>query len=499
MSRPSSGSSTPRGGATPPPGEGPSPLMVATSFIKRYYRGLSENPDDITRLYHSSSIFSVGFGSEHAQPEAYESLQGKQLKDRFFPDGFENWTIGFEFKDGAIDAQTSANGGVLLVATGHVVYVPPANGLGEDLQQRRKGFVHTFFLGSMTVGGKKTFAVQNDILRFLQDDEEKTVVASNTTEVSDLLPPQTSVQLPATVEEPPPTEVIPEPVVEEPEEEPISDPVVELEPVDTSPGGGVEESKEQLMEEEEPTAGDTDGNEAIPVEEPAAEVAETEENATPAPKPPPGSWASIAANAKNGSTAPTPSAPSTPARSTTRPTQPKPSTPSPSPAATTTATKPPAAAETNTNKPETTRQKHQKRDPDCTLVIKNITAETTDSDIRGLFEGYAAETGTKLIGSTVFGSRSIAFMDYDSPKPVLAAVEKAKENPIQLFGRTLDIYQKTAEQQKSRRNQGGGRGYRGVGGQPGNGRGQYRRSGSGAGRGDRGGGGRGGGGRGARP
>mmetsp|Transcript_1586 Transcript_1586/g.4342 ORF Transcript_1586/g.4342 Transcript_1586/m.4342 type:complete len:167 (-) Transcript_1586:289-789(-) len=142
------------------------------------------------------------------------------------------------------------------------------------------------------------------------------------------------------------------------------------------------------------------------------------------------------------------------------------------------------------NNNNNTRNQRGKRDPDCTLVIKNITSDTTEADVRGLFEPFAGETGTKVIGLTVSGARSIAFVDFDSPKPVLAAVEKFKENPSQLNGRNLEIYQKTADQK--RRNQGGRGGY--GGGRQGNGR-QYRRSGSGAGR-DRGGGGGRGGGRG---
>ena len=97
-----------------------------------------------------------------------------------------------------------------------------------------------------------------------------------------------------------------------------------------------------------------------------------------------------------------------------------------------------------------------------------------------------------MIGCTVSAHKGLAFGDYDSPKPVLAAVEKHKKEALKLKGFTLDIYQKTVDKPSSRRNQGGrgaGRGNQsgGGGGRP------YRRSGSGVGRGERGGGGGGGG------
>lgn len=627
----SRGSSTP----TPPPAGsdgsgGPLPLTVGTHFVKKYYQSLSTTPDDVVPMYQPASTFSVGNGSEPAQSESFETLYGQQLKERFYEKGLESWSIHFEFENGAIDAQLSVNGGILLVATGHVVYVsPPVQGEEDDedpaidhqQQQRRRAFVHTFFLRSMIVGNKKTFSIQNDILRFLQDDEEKTVVASNTQshQSDDVVEPDhvisvpvepPVVQLPSAVEEPPLPEVVPQQHETETDEvsekETVASAATPREPptmsevkdVDVAPGGGVEESKEPVFDEEdqlqfnrqpqvdrsiaEPL--EVDGHVSVdePIVDEEADVLETahEDGATTngskvatsaedhpfsgastATKPPPGSWASLVASSsgKGGGSGqpPTPSAPSTPARSVTVTVVQKPTSPTP------TLSKPPNAATaasvavadhkpsngTNTNnsgsinngssivsnskttgnsvsstsgKPENNSNRQSragKRDPDCTLVIKNITAETTEADIRHLFESFAVETSTKVMGLTVAGNRAIAFVDYNSPKPVLAAVEKAKEGPFELHGKPLEIYQKTADQQNRRRSHqggggggGGGRGsYRGSGGGGGggggpagggNGRHQYRRStsgsgggGGGAGRGggDRGGGGGGGG------
>ena len=504
-------------------------------------------------MYHPSSVFSVGIGSEPVQPQSFEALHGQQLKDRFSQGSFGSWDIRFEFENGAIDAQFSVNGGILLVATGHVVYHPPENGEDGDKdlaiapQQRRKGFVHTFFLVSTVgPGNKKSFSVQNDILRFLQDDEEKTVIASNTTQDEEMLVTEPAVQLPSTVQDPPLSEVMHS--TDDVNAEGDLTTAAQTSEVKDAPGGGVEESKESVFEDDqlqydspvdedgtkttgeelgvdqEPVRGDmdevkqvakegtvaTNGNKLEPVvtEEPS-------QGAAAVAKPPPGSWASLVASGKGQATS---SAPSTPARSVGM--GPKAASPAPTqakPVTNQSSTDGPGNSTTNgsasngsvgnnvgsnsasnNNKVESSATNRQprisKRDPDCTLVIKNIAAETSETDVREMFEPFANETGTKVQGLTVSAGRGIAFVDFNSPKPVLAAVDKVKDQPMELHGNTLEIYQKTADQQNRRRNQGGRGNYRG-GGQPGNGRHQYRRSGSGSGRGGDRGGGRGRGGR----
>ena len=153
---------------------------------------------------------------------------------------------------------------------------------------------------------------------------------------------------------------------------------------------------------------------------------------------------------------------------------------------------------TNTNSNRSS--KPSRRGPECTLVMKNIDSATVESDIMDMFSPFADSTETKCVGCTVAVTRSIAFVDYNSPKPVLAALEKHKSEPMQLHGRTLDMYQKTADHRVQYRGgrggggnkEGGGRGsYRGGGQAGSNGR-QYRRSGSGGGRSGGGRGGRGG-------
>jgi len=496
----------------------------------------------MSRFYQPSSVLSVGLGSQPTQPSTFESQQGKDLKSRFAQEGWEDSKIRFELGGGAIDAQMSVNGGVLLVVTGHIVYErSTAHDHGDDDDDDdqeegdvlRKAFVHTFFLGSIVSGSKRSYYVHNDVLRFLHDDvEEKTVVASNKTSAAAAAAAAVEekvVQLPV-VEEPPVVVVPTEPPA--PVEEPVSPPaaaVVEEEPVVTTtttvattttaveeiaPGGGVEESKEAFIEEEvvvktkkEKSAG---GKKEKAAAAAAAAKADVKEATTPSKPAKPNSWASLVKSG-NG-TVPT-STPSTPSRSSAAqvaPSTPKtPKTPasvaavekkSDETATATNAKGGDANANPNNNDKNARSKITNKRDPDCTLVIKQFEASTTtEAVIRGLFEPFAGENEAKVIGCTVSGHKALAFVDYDSPKPVLAAVEKHKKEAFQLNGKTLEIYQKTHDYQKpqNRRNQ-SGRGGAGRGGQSGGGGGggaaggggrPFKRSGSGAGRGERGGGG----------
>jgi hypothetical protein len=475
----------------PPPGDGPSPLVIGTRFVKQYYKVLSTTPGQIHRFYQPISTLSQGQGSDPTQPELFESLQKQndaaQLKERFVLAGYEDCPVRFEFERGAIDAQLSVNGGVLLVVTGHIVYLRPVDEEEEEedetiesLKQRRKAFVHTFFLGSMSSGTKRSYYVHNDVLRFLYEEEAATIMAP-VVEVTKMVEVEPTVVVAAEPEPVKPTNGVKAAVVEAPSvsveeiKEPVEVAIVEIKLVETAPvkeveeapGGGVEETKEETPEVEA------------------------------APKPP-GSWASLVASR---------STPSTPSRSAPA-TKPSPA-PAPAPA-TPKRSVPPVAvtptvesSTTTAAKPESSNKPNRstKRDPDCTLVIKNIDATTTEAEVLGLFEPFAAATSSKIIGTTVSGNRGIAFVDYDTATPVLEAVEQHGKEPMQLRGRVLEMYQKTLEHRSRRGGQGseksGGRGgFRGGGGQGGQLDGGYRGGGGGRQQHRRGGGGRGGGGRG---
>jgi RNA recognition motif-containing protein len=124
-----------------------------------------------------------------------------------------------------------------------------------------------------------------------------------------------------------------------------------------------------------------------------------------------------------------------------------------------------------------------------------------------VFEPFASQTKSKVVGITVAAHRGIAFVDFDSTNPVTKAVNSHKEEPIRMQGRILEVDQKTAEQRARRAAQGGGRGNfrsgspshnngganRFGGGSGGRGGHRRREGGRGeVGRGERGGGGRGG-------
>lgn len=601
----SSGTSTPRGTRSPPPPEGggqqassggPSPLTIGKRFVKQYYQALMTSPEQIHRFYQPASVLSDGDGSTPTDPVTFESAyaaedgSAEKLQDRFF---IKDLQIRFEFEHGAIDAQQSVNGGLLLVVTGHVVYYPTVS---EDEDAAvddpiRKGFVHTFFLNSNTLGTKKSYYVHNDILRFLKNTSEVSAsISESAAVVTEPAPPtvmkESTPTPPAPEPEPaPPPPPETKPPVPETQQPPASSPVVETseavekivvteESVDEAPGGGVEETKEEppaptppapvakpVIKDDKPSAKDIKPVAGSPKKEASAagkdggsKVSKGSHRSnkpqqqqqggkdsapdagrkspvplpSPAPKPAPGSWASLVAGAGagGGSIASGGSAVKGPPPVSVKP------PPKPAP---TSSEKPPThssndkkemggvlnlntGSSSNSNTGGTSHKMgntggmggRPKRDPDCTLVIKNLAEHTKEADVLTVFEPFAAQTKSRVVGITVAAHRGIAFVDFDSINPVIKAVNLHKEEPMRLFGRVLEVDQKTAEQrarraaqqQRGERGGGGGGSYRS--GSPSNGGANRYGSGGGRGghrrgRGDRGGGGMGGrGGRGGR-
>jgi hypothetical protein len=489
---------------TPPegaggPGGGPSPLTVGKRFVKQYYQVLQTNPDQIFRFYQPTSFLSDAEGSEPTDPSTFDSYG---ISERW--GGSSTKKAGFALDIGAIDAQTSVNGSILLVVTGSVVFAS----IPEQVD--RKTFVHTFFLALL--GNSKRFYVANDVLRFLNNTEEPSSSSKNSKKAD--------------------AEVATEP--EKKPEEPLGEEAVTPEPVveenteTDAPGGGVEETKEDAPEEEEEV--EAPAAEEVPVEETKAEPPKKPDSSKdgsssgkgkkpkgraksplqqkqqqqqkqkqqPVSKPVPGSWASLVAS---GGGPPAPSAPVAPS-----PSKPKPPAPE-KPKEATSEAKPAASATQQKEKEKDSKDSsarggqgrvgdRPKRDPDCTLVIKNLPDNTKESELVTLFEPFATLGKGKIVGTTVSSHRGLAFVDYDSVGPVTAAVETHAKEPIELNGRVLEVDQKTAEQRARRNMRGGyrsgspnnGGAYRGGGG----GRNQYKRGTGRGGGGDRGGGGRGG-------
>mmetsp|Transcript_36437 Transcript_36437/g.104964 ORF Transcript_36437/g.104964 Transcript_36437/m.104964 type:complete len:489 (-) Transcript_36437:251-1717(-) len=471
----------------------PSPLTVGKHFVKQYYQVLQSNADQIFRFYQPTSFLSHAEGSNPTDPSGLENYD---IAARWGIIGTES--KGFAMEIGAIDAQTSIDNSILLVVTGSV------SGSAKD---ERKTFIHTFFL--TYIPNTKRFYVANDVLRFLEKTQSKEAGPIEEAENETHNKEETVVEealAPTAVEEPTPAI----PAVEE-----------------ASPGGGVEETKEVEIGDETP---------AEPVVEPAAVATETpvvveskeespkaaaggkdgvsgnkgkrgkgkvtqqQPKQQPASKPTPGSWASLVASSPAVASPPVPPSPAKPA------TAEKPETAEKAPAPVSApAPKSKEAASKDSGKGGQRGADRHKRDPDCTLVIKNLPDSAKDSDLLALFEGFATSTGGKILGTTVSVHRGLGFVDYDSVAPVLAAVAKHQEHPLELNGRVLDIDQKTAEQRTRRNTRGGGGGggyrsgspgnggaYRGGGGSGGAGRQNQFRRGNNE-RGDRGGGGRGGG------
>ena len=376
----SSGGSTPRAPGTPPPID---PLVVGTRFVKQYYSILLKTPENLDMFYQKSSVLSSGIGSDPST-----LLEPDDAKARF-----QNKNVPFDFDIGAIDAQLSMNGGVLLVVTGTLV---------ED-GNKRTNFVHTFFLGSLTSGSKRSFYIHNDILRFLDDDGNKNNKKAEDEDVPQaLLSPEPGLTPVATMEpEPlPPAEVQPvgTPVKEQLSNNNNNNHHDKPEPMSATPGNGVEETKE---------------------------VYETDDDK------PPGSWAAMVTRTNK-----------TPVSSPSRPEKPHHPT---------TVVVDSAPSKTIPN------SKPGKRDPECTLVCKNVDAAATDAQVLDLFQPFAKTTASTIIGISVQGHRGIAFVDYDSPNPVLAAVKQHEKEPFVIHDKKLDVYQKTLEQ-KARKSAGRGRG-----------------------------------------
>ena len=158
---------------SPPPGGGPSPMTIGRNFVRAYYQVLSTEPEKIVKFYKPASIFSHGQGSEPTTPTTIEE-SNNLLKDRLFSSS----SFRLDLEHGAIDAQMSVEGGVLVVVTGHLI-----------VEEKRRAFCHTFFLQGYSAADsqRKQYYVHNDIMRFLSEGvqeatEEEEVSAEVTQE-----------------------------------------------------------------------------------------------------------------------------------------------------------------------------------------------------------------------------------------------------------------------------------------------------------------------------
>lgn len=450
-------------GASPAPPDGTAPapanpphFKVGLGFVKAYYKALTEQPELLVNFYKAgTSYLGHGEGSAAADPKPLEEYD-LSIKERWGCS--DNKKMRFDFEYGAIDTQP-VNGGVLLVVTAQVFFESPKNGKGDEKSAATsKSFVQTFFL----VREGRNFACYNDILRFVEfpvktgkESSTPTATASTNTTATN------TSDVGVATDDAGVSDAASSTINGEMEATETLDPVA-----DEAPGGGVEETKEEAPDSEE----------EAPVqsfEKPSREGRGKKNKGGPkgqpqqqsANKPTPGSWASLVATGG--------SAPNTPRRNAAQPESEKEaeaSTAASEPKvdakeATKDATTAASTISTDEAAPSNSHistkpgkgqpfQRH-KRDPDNTLVIKNLSDSIKESDIINMFKPFAVQTDTKILGTNLNLSRGLAFVDYDSVAPVLVALSKHEETPFEWNGKVLEVDQKTLEV-RARRQKGGG-------------------------------------------
>lgn len=488
----------------PPPGVGGAlPLQIGKAFIKQYYKTLVNTPAQLNRFYQPDSTVSRGMEPSaptdpssvadviSAPTNGEETTQGERVRKTFFDwagkgidEGGEDTDdiLRIELQGGAIDAQESVGGGILLVVTGHM-YLP-----GKS-SEKAYSFVHTFFLNNgAPPGRKKQFYVKNDILRFLEpavvEEEEEVAVkeAVEEPEVAEVAEtPETQAEEPTPESEEAPVEVAEtaeaaelieyEPAAEEEKvevaEEEVQEPMAELS-IEEEPAADEEKIDVSTSSEESPPPSPTSvegkkkrrrrrgGKSRSRSNSPGNADAE-EDKGEQQPKPP-SSWANLVASgatkkaessasdnkkgskSKGGSSKPDEktSAKSAPAKA---PPQSQPPT------------------KDSATQPQATQNK---RTPEATLFIRNIPDPTKEEEIRALFEPHGNATGNKILGITLNTNRGFCFVDFDGQAAVDAIVDEAKSSLVKdprtgrkdkssfmAHGRVLDVERKVPGDRKS--------------------------------------------------
>ena len=106
-------------------------------------------------------------------------------------------------------------------------------------------------------------------------------------------------------------------------------------------------------------------------------------------------------------------------------------------------------------------QLQQLRRPEATLFIRNIPDETTEEDMRALFEPHGLKTNNKVLSVTLNPARGFCFVDFDGAEGISAIVKEAttsiKKDPrtgrkikssFMVHGRVLEVERKVPKQQQ---------------------------------------------------
>ena len=78
------------------------------------------------------------------------------------------------------------------------------------------------------------------------------------------------------------------------------------------------------------------------------------------------------------------------------------------------------------------------------MVIQNISGDIDEQDILNMFLPFAVQTKSNIVGSHLSRPRTLAFVDYDSVDPVMAALKEHEMVPFEFNGKILEVAQKTA-------------------------------------------------------
>ena len=163
---PSSSSPQPPASSSPPPAASQA-FIVGKSFLKQYYEVLATTPENISRFYKpDTSIISHSFQpSVPAEPKVLGATGHEVFQ--WAAACSDGSGISIDFGSGAIDAQETIAGGILLVVTGQMTLPQGDVDANNADANTPRPFVHTFFLNVALAGKRKNYYVHNDILRFI--------------------------------------------------------------------------------------------------------------------------------------------------------------------------------------------------------------------------------------------------------------------------------------------------------------------------------------------
>ncbi|KAL5196522.1 hypothetical protein ABZP36_000034 [Zizania latifolia] len=125
-----------------------SPQVIGSAFVQQYYNVLHSSPEQVHKFYHDSS--TLGRANSNGAMTTVTTMHA--INEEILSTDFTSCLIKLE----DVDAQTSFNGGVLILVTGSFDQHGTAN----------RRFCQSFFLAPQESGG---YFVLNDILRYVPE------------------------------------------------------------------------------------------------------------------------------------------------------------------------------------------------------------------------------------------------------------------------------------------------------------------------------------------